>query len=112
MSCHARGLACGRARNSWPRGGRVPAVPGGAPAGHAGRPCAIHGDWWRKRAAEALNRREGLFDARTTGFRLINGESDGWPGLVLDRYDDTLVLKIYTAAWLSRLAEVAGLLAA
>jgi 23S rRNA (cytosine1962-C5)-methyltransferase len=78
---------------------------------HSGRPGAIDGDWWKKRAADALNRREGLFDARTTGFRVINGESDGWPGLVLDRYDDTLVLKIYTAAWLPRLAEVAGLLA-
>jgi len=37
-------------------------------------------------AAQALDRRRGLFDARTTGYRLIHGESDGWPGLVLDRY--------------------------
>ncbi|MEK7706624.1 MAG: class I SAM-dependent rRNA methyltransferase, partial [Verrucomicrobiota bacterium] len=36
----------------------------------------------------------------------INGESDGWPGLVLDRYDTTLVLKIYTAAWLPRVEEI------
>jgi 23S rRNA (cytosine1962-C5)-methyltransferase len=56
-----------------------------------------------------LKRREGLFDARTTGYRVINGESDGWPGLVLDRYDTTLVLKIYTAAWLERLEEVIAL---
>src|ERR1039458_2481624 len=41
----------------------------------------------------------------TTGYRLIHGESDGWPGLVLDRYDTTLVLKLYTAAWLPRLDE-------
>jgi 23S rRNA (cytosine1962-C5)-methyltransferase len=78
---------------------------------HTGRPCAINGDWWRNRAAEALKRREGLFDSQTTGYRLINGESDGWPGLVLDRYDDTLVLKIYTAAWLPRLEEIADILA-
>ena len=55
----------------------------------------------------AVRRRDGLFDARTTGYRLINGESDGWPGLVLDRYDTTLVLKLYTAAWLPRLDEIA-----
>ncbi|MDB6058537.1 MAG: rRNA ((2)-)-methyltransferase, partial [Verrucomicrobiales bacterium] len=46
----------------------------------------------------------------TNGYRCINGESDGWPGLVLDRYAETYVLKIYTAAWLPRLQEVIGLL--
>jgi 23S rRNA (cytosine1962-C5)-methyltransferase len=50
--------------------------------------------------------------AITTGYRLIHGESDGWPGLVLDRYDATLVLKLYTAAWLPRLDEVVALLQA
>jgi len=48
---------------------------------------------------------------RTTGYRCINGESDGWPGLVLDRYDTTLVMKLYTAAWLPRLGELEELLA-
>jgi 23S rRNA (cytosine1962-C5)-methyltransferase len=51
-----------------------------------------------------------LFDHQTTGFRWINGESDGWPGLVLDRYDRTLVLKLYTAAWLPLWEEIAGLI--
>jgi 23S rRNA (cytosine1962-C5)-methyltransferase len=54
----------------------------------------------------ALARREGIADAQTNGLRLINGESDGWPGLVLDRYDRTMVLKLYTAAWLPRLADI------
>jgi len=53
-------------------------------------------------------RREGLFDAQTNGYRCVNGESDGWPGLVLDRYDRTFVLKLYTAAWLPLLDEVVG----
>ncbi|HTD65559.1 MAG TPA: class I SAM-dependent rRNA methyltransferase, partial [Candidatus Limnocylindria bacterium] len=47
-------------------------------------------------------KRAGLLDERTTACRLINGESEGWPGLVLDRYGDVLVLKLYTVAWLSR----------
>jgi 23S rRNA (cytosine1962-C5)-methyltransferase len=51
-----------------------------------------------------------LFDEHTTGFRCIHGEADGWPGLVLDRYDTTLVLKLYTAAWLPRLKELVGLI--
>ncbi len=78
---------------------------------HAGKARALDPAWWRQRAADALARREGLFDSQTTGYRCINGESDGWPGLVLDRYDNTLVLKIYSAAWLPRLEEIAALLA-
>ena len=73
---------------------------------HAGKPRKLDDAWWRAHLQQALTRREGLFDARTNGYRLIHGESDGWPGLVLDRYDRTLVLKLYTAAWLPRLAEV------
>jgi 23S rRNA (cytosine1962-C5)-methyltransferase len=77
---------------------------------HVGKPATIDGKWWTRRLEEALARRRGLFDAETTGFRLLNGESDGWPGLVLDRYDSTLVLKLYTAAWLPRLDEIVGLI--
>jgi 23S rRNA (cytosine1962-C5)-methyltransferase len=77
---------------------------------HAGKPTTIDGGWWQTRLGQALARREGLFDARTTGFRLIHGESDGWPGLVLDRYDTTLVLKIYMAGWLPRLEEILALI--
>jgi 23S rRNA (cytosine1962-C5)-methyltransferase len=77
---------------------------------HVGKPLNIDAAFWKSRLDAAVQRREGLFDARTTGFRLINGESDGWPGLVLDRYHATLVLKIYTAAWVERLEEIAGLI--
>jgi 23S rRNA (cytosine1962-C5)-methyltransferase len=77
---------------------------------HAGKPRALDPAWWRERAAAALARRKDMFDEKATGFRLINGESDGWPGLVLDRYDNTLALKIYTAAWLPRLGEIKALL--
>jgi 23S rRNA (cytosine1962-C5)-methyltransferase len=77
---------------------------------HAGKPQTIDAAWWKLRLEQALNRRRDLFDAQTTGYRLIHGESDGWPGLVLDRYDTTLVLKIYTAAWLPRLDETLALL--
>ena len=76
---------------------------------HAGKPQTIDAAWWQARLEQALARRRDLFDAQTTGYRLIHGESDGWPGLVLDRYDTTLVLKIYTAAWLPRLDEILAL---
>jgi 23S rRNA (cytosine1962-C5)-methyltransferase len=76
---------------------------------HAGKPATIDAAWWQARLTQTLARRDGLFDATTTGYRLIHGESDGWPGLVLDRYDSTLVLKLYTAAWLPRLDEILSL---
>ena len=76
---------------------------------HAGKPATIDAAWWQARLEQALGRHRNLFDAQTTGYRLIHGESDGWPGLVLDRYDTTLVLKIYTAAWLPRLDEITAL---
>ncbi len=77
---------------------------------HAGKPRTIDHAWWQARLEQAIARRRDWFDAQTTGYRLIHGESDGWPGLVLDRYDTTLVLKLYTAAWLPRLDDTLALL--
>src|SRR5437667_3631752 len=79
---------------------------------HTGKPVTIDEVWWRETFSKAIRRRENLFDDRTNGFRWINGESDGWPGLVLDRYDTVLVLKIYTAAWLPWLGDVTALIRA
>ena len=76
---------------------------------HTGKPRTLDQAWWRERLQAALARREGLFRAETNAYRLINGESDGWPGLVLDRYDTTFVMKLYTGAWLPRLDEITAL---
>jgi len=79
---------------------------------HLGKPVKITKEWWAERLKAAASRRDGLFDEKTNGYRIIHGENDGWPGLVLDRYADVLVLKLYTAAWLSRLEEITALLRA
>ena len=71
------------------------------------KPRRVDELFWSEKLQFALDFRQGLFDAHTTGYRWVHGESDGWPGLVLDRYDTTLVLKLYTAAWLPWLAELA-----
>jgi len=76
----------------------------------AGKPQKIDEAWWEQRLVQAVKRREGLFDAQTTGYRILHGENDGWPGLVLDRYDTTLVLKCYTAAWFPRLEQIRTLI--
>lgn len=77
---------------------------------HTGKPVMLDEAWWRRRLEAALERRHGAFDEHTTGFRWINGESDGWPGLVLDRYGTVLVLKLYTAAWLPHLPRIRSLI--
>lgn len=78
----------------------------------ARKPQTIDDAWWAARLDAALERRRGLFDEQTTGYRWINGESDGFPGLVLDRYGETLVMKLYTAIWLPRLERVTDLISA
>ena len=78
---------------------------------HVGKPVKIDLGWWKQCALAAFEKRRNLFDENTNGYRLINGESDGWPGLVLDHYADTLVAKIYTSAWLPRLDEIISLFA-
>ena len=42
-------------------------------------------------ACDRAIKARSLFDIKSNGLRLIHGESDGLPGLVVDRYDDTLV---------------------
>lgn len=70
---------------------------------HQGKATPINDAWFRAKLERALALRIKHFDAASTGYRVIHGESDGWPGLVLDRYDSTYVLKIYSLAWLPRL---------
>ena len=74
---------------------------------HHGKPVTIDRAFWSRRISAALARRQPLVDrGDTTGYRCVNGENDGMPGLVLDRYDRTLVLKLYSAAWVPHLADL------
>jgi len=51
--------------------------------------------WCAGRLSQALELRRKFFDAPY--YRLAFGESDGLPGLVVDRYNDVLVVQILTA---------------
>jgi 23S rRNA (cytosine1962-C5)-methyltransferase len=58
---------------------------------------AIDRDFWRDRLAQAIAGRVALeSDPDVTAYRLVNAESDGLPGLVVDRYNDWLVLQALT----------------
>lgn len=78
---------------------------------HHGAPTPIDAAWLRDRLAAAAAVRAPLSAANTTGYRLVHGENDGLPGLVIDRYADTLVVKLYTPAWVTRLAQMRAALA-
>lgn len=78
---------------------------------HAGKPVTIDRAWFAARLAAASAARAALPGQGTTGYRLAHGENDGLPGLVVDRYAGTLVVKLYTPAWIPHLADVLAALA-
>ena len=51
----------------------------------------IDSNWWRRRIVEAANRRN--VPPETNAYRLIYSEGDLLPSLIVDRYDDVLVLQ-------------------
>lgn len=56
----------------------------------------------------AAIRARARFDIQSDGLRLIHGEADGLPGLIVDRYGDTLVAQFLSAGaerWKSVLAD-------
>lgn len=68
-----------------------------------GEPTTIDAAWFEGKLETAVAQRQPLLQTNTTGFRLIHGENDGLPGLIIDRYGDTCVLKLYTTAWVQHL---------
>ncbi len=51
----------------------------------------------RKNLREAIELRKGWFSSSATNaYRLVNGEGDGIPGLIVDKYDKTYVLQLTT----------------
>jgi 23S rRNA (cytosine1962-C5)-methyltransferase len=68
--------------------------------------AVISQDWFAARLTEAAQERASLHDEHTTGYRLIHGESEHLPGLAVDRYEQTLVLKLYTLAWIPHLRDL------
>lgn len=53
--------------------------------------------FFARRVAKAIAARDGMLDADHTGCRLIHGESDGLPGVIADRYGETIVMQLSSA---------------
>ena len=70
----------------------------------------IDSDFFRKRIQAAICARDARYLAlNTDAYRLIHAESDGLPGLVVDRYGEVLVLQSLTAGsefWKDTIADI------
>jgi 23S rRNA (cytosine1962-C5)-methyltransferase len=68
----------------------------------------VDADFFRARIGTALAARADLIKD-TDAMRLVHGESDGLPGLIVDRYGDTLVLQALSAGaerWRETCADI------
>ncbi|MCF8719696.1 class I SAM-dependent rRNA methyltransferase [Nitrospina gracilis] len=74
------------------------------------QPVIVDRDFFMQRLRAAAALRQGLTVEGTTGYRLVNGENDALPGLVVDRYAETQIVKVYTSAWLPHLPILVALL--
>jgi 23S rRNA (cytosine1962-C5)-methyltransferase len=70
---------------------------------------AVDRDFFRRRVGRAVAERKALLDEADAGaMRLVHGESDGLPGVVADRYGDTVVVQFTSAGaerWKDAIAD-------
>ncbi len=57
----------------------------------------IDRDFFSRRLSQALTFRRKYISSSTNAYRLVNGEGDFLPGLIVDRYDEFLVCQFFTA---------------
>jgi 23S rRNA (cytosine1962-C5)-methyltransferase len=72
----------------------------------------IDDSFWQRKIERALAGRAALgLEPQTNAYRLINAESDGLPGLIVDKYDDFLVMQCLTLGIDDRKQTLINLLA-
>ncbi|MEM7811153.1 MAG: class I SAM-dependent rRNA methyltransferase [Planctomycetota bacterium] len=68
--------------------------------------------WWRSKLEEAVSLRTTLLGlGDTDAIRLVHGEGDGLPGLVVDKYANVLVAEVFSLGLWQRRRSVLELLA-
>lgn len=72
----------------------------------------IDDDWWRRMLQRAIDARSTYAQlGRLPAYRLTHAESDYLPGLIIDRYDDWLVMQALTLGIDQRKTQIAEILA-
>jgi 23S rRNA (cytosine1962-C5)-methyltransferase len=74
------------------------------------QPQPITIEWFKKRLIKSIKARSSFDITVTSGYRLVHGENDGFPGLVVDKYGRNLVMKLYSAIWAPYLIDLLPLL--
>lgn len=67
---------------------------------HHGGGATIDEAFFRSKIQAAFALRQELLQTNTNSYRLLFGENDGFPGLVVDVYATVSVLKLYSEIWL------------
>lgn len=62
-------------------------------------------NFFKEHISRAVQLRKEMFKGKTNAYRVINGEGDSLPGLIVDRYQETLVLQCLTAG-MERIKEI------
>lgn len=66
---------------------------------HVGNSVEINKDFFKFKIQNAFDKRENLLQTETTAYRLVYGENDALPGLIIDVYNQIAVIKLYTGIW-------------
>jgi 23S rRNA (cytosine1962-C5)-methyltransferase len=77
---------------------------------HYGKPKIIDLEFWKEKLHRSLDIRAPLLKTDTNAFRLIHGENDGMPSLIVDVYNQVVVVKIYSGLWIPYLADIYNLM--
>lgn len=62
-------------------------------------PCSIDSSFWESQLLAALELRKAIAlfeDGHTNSYRLVHGEADGLPGLIVDIYGNTAVMQAHS----------------
>ncbi len=66
---------------------------------HHEGPVTIDASFFRNKIQKAKDIRKPLLETDTNSYRLIFGENDGLPSLIVDVYDRVAVVKLYSSIW-------------
>jgi len=70
------------------------------------KPAKINRQWYLEKLHSSIHIRKDLEKSGTNGYRLVNGENDSLPGLIIDKYGENSVVMIYTTAWVKHLRDI------
>ncbi|MEH6536128.1 MAG: class I SAM-dependent rRNA methyltransferase [Psychroserpens sp.] len=70
------------------------------------KPVQIDDAFFLRKIQQAYQIRLPLLKTETTSYRLIFGETDGFPSLIADVYDSVIVVKLYSEIWLPFLKTI------